>query len=232
MVNFLVLGSVGFSQEIFANEVSIPDFNSINNCDILSMPTPLEELGTSIFPPGERIRSAELEPESPPCPTTDDTTIPNPVVEITNLNSIPFAEVWYVTDFDISISNFDGFVNEGLSFKIDTVGVNRPLVSESMNSDGVFEPGETWQFIIQDYFDPLGLSPALLGSLGIGADSFGDGISTGSIVALPRVSAVGGDIVPLDSTMVLVAGTQTTAAWMIPVIVSAIGIGIVIARKF
>jgi len=48
----------------------------------------------------------------------------------------------------------------------------------------------------------------------------------------PRVSAVGGDIVPLDSTMVLVAGTQTTAAWMIPVIVSGIGFAIVIARKF
>jgi len=43
---------------------------------------------------------------------------------------------------------------------------------------------------------------------------------------------VGGELIPLDSTMVLVAGTQTTAAWMIPVIVSAIGIGIVIARKF
>jgi len=48
----------------------------------------------------------------------------------------------------------------------------------------------------------------------------------------PRVSAVGGDIVPLDSTMILVAGTQTIAAWMIPVIVSGIGFAIVIARKF
>ncbi len=44
--------------------------------------------------------------------------------------------------------------------------------------------------------------------------------------------AVGGDIIPLDTTMVLLAGTQTIIAWMIPVIVSAIGIGIVIARKF
>ena len=43
---------------------------------------------------------------------------------------------------------------------------------------------------------------------------------------------VGGDIIPLDTTMILVAGTQTTAAWMIPIIVSAIGIAIVIARKF
>jgi len=46
------------------------------------------------------------------------------------------------------------------------------------------------------------------------------------------MSAVGGDFIPIDSTMILVAGTQTAAAWMIPAIVSAIGIGIVIARKF
>ncbi len=46
------------------------------------------------------------------------------------------------------------------------------------------------------------------------------------------VAAIGGDIVPLDTTMVLVAGAQYTAAWMIPVIVSGIGFAIVIARKF
>ena len=43
---------------------------------------------------------------------------------------------------------------------------------------------------------------------------------------------IGGELIPLDTTMVLIAGTQTTAAWMIPVLVSAIGIGLVIARKF
>ena len=45
-------------------------------------------------------------------------------------------------------------------------------------------------------------------------------------------NAVGGNIIPLDSTMILAAGAQNTSAWMIPVIVSAIGIGIVLARKF
>jgi len=45
-------------------------------------------------------------------------------------------------------------------------------------------------------------------------------------------SAVGGEFIGIDSTMVLVSGAQYTVAWMIPVIVSAIGIGIVIARKF
>jgi len=45
-------------------------------------------------------------------------------------------------------------------------------------------------------------------------------------------TAIGGDIIPLDTTMVLVAGAQNTAAWMIPAIVSGIGIGIVLSRKF
>jgi len=43
---------------------------------------------------------------------------------------------------------------------------------------------------------------------------------------------IGGESIPIDTTMVLLAGSQMTAAWMIPVIVAGIGIGIVIARKF
>jgi len=41
-------------------------------------------------------------------------------------------------------------------------------------------------------------------------------------------TAVGGELVTLDSTMVLVAGAQYNAAWMIPIIVSAAGIGLLI----
>jgi len=43
---------------------------------------------------------------------------------------------------------------------------------------------------------------------------------------------IGGTLIPIDKTSLLLAGTQMTAVWMIPVIVSAIGIAIVIARKF
>ena len=43
---------------------------------------------------------------------------------------------------------------------------------------------------------------------------------------------VGGEFIGVDTTSLIVAGAQMNAAWMIPVIVSAIGIGIVIARKF
>jgi len=40
--------------------------------------------------------------------------------------------------------------------------------------------------------------------------------------------AVGGEMIPLDATMILVAGAQYNAAWMIPIIVSAAGIGLLI----
>jgi len=43
---------------------------------------------------------------------------------------------------------------------------------------------------------------------------------------------VGGDMIQMQTTSVLAAGAQYTAAWMIPVIVSGIGIAIVISRKF
>ncbi len=43
---------------------------------------------------------------------------------------------------------------------------------------------------------------------------------------------VGGTLIPINTTSLLLAGTQMTAAWMIPAIIAAIGIGIVIARKF
>jgi len=43
---------------------------------------------------------------------------------------------------------------------------------------------------------------------------------------------VGGELIPLDTTSLIVAGAQMNASWMIPVIVSGIGIAIVIARKF
>ena len=50
-------------------------------------------------------------------------------------------------------------------------------------------------------------------------------------ICIERPSAVGGDLISLDTTMVLVAGAQYTMAWMIPVLVAAAGIGIVVARK-
>ena len=43
---------------------------------------------------------------------------------------------------------------------------------------------------------------------------------------------IGGTLIPIDKTSLLLVGAQMTAAWMIPVIIAGIGIAIVIARKF
>jgi len=42
---------------------------------------------------------------------------------------------------------------------------------------------------------------------------------------------IGGKLLPIDTTALLLAGMQTNLAWIIPVIVSAVGFGIVILRK-
>jgi len=43
---------------------------------------------------------------------------------------------------------------------------------------------------------------------------------------------VGGTLIPIGKTSLLLAGAQMTAVWLIPFIVAAIGIGIVILRKY
>jgi len=53
------------------------------------------------------------------------------------------------------------------------------------------------------------------------------------VIEWPTIrTAVGGDMIQMETTSILAAGAQYTAAWMIPVIVSGIGFAIVIARKF
>jgi len=42
---------------------------------------------------------------------------------------------------------------------------------------------------------------------------------------------VGGEIIPIDTTMVLLAGTHTVSAWMIPIIVAAAGFGLLIQTQ-
>ncbi len=61
---------------------------------------------------------------------------------------------------------------------------------------------------------------------------FVPGEDLGIVTLFEESVPVGGTPIPIDTTSLLLAGTQMTASWMIPVIVSVIGIGIVIARKF
>jgi hypothetical protein len=161
------------------------------NCDPLMNLSLVDELGhATVFPFGERIDAFSIQTQLSACPATDNPSIPNVIVQMTNLNPFTFSDVHYVADPNLpgaigtSISNFDGLVSGGQAFRIDNVGMNRPLLGESMIPDGLFQPGEVWRFIIDDYINTGGIPAHAFLSIGVGNGSF-FGPSSGSIIALP-----------------------------------------------
>ncbi len=170
-------------------------------CDVLSIPTDVHEIGHfAEFPANEALSSADIGSTFlPVCQATDDPTTPDAIVDIRNLSGIAWQEVWYVADQETNITNFDGEANDILSppvqeaFRIDYMisdpgGSHHPLLSESMTPDGIWEPGESWQFVLQDYTNTLGLPASAISSIGVGTASGtpATGIidSSGSIIAI------------------------------------------------
>ena len=166
----------------------------------------LHELGNkqtpTPFPDNEWITSGWEYTELTSCfqeGNEDMPQIPNALVYITNMTGLFWTDVWYVADIgpdgfpETTLTNQDGWVNGGLAFKIDNIGINRPLVGESINPNLVFEPLETWAFIIQDYQNMWGLPPSAFGSVGVGTGSafpFDPLFSSGSIIAIPAPGAI------------------------------------------
>ncbi|MBN1932467.1 MAG: PEP-CTERM sorting domain-containing protein [Desulfobacterales bacterium] len=159
------------------------------------------ELGNA-FPPDEIITSNSASTDDTACFDGSDSQVDqNFRVSILNNSNLWWTDLHYVADTTTSITNFDGWIgNAGVNdlsyaFKIDDIGINRPLVFESINANLVFEPGERWEFIIQDYIDLLGALPAhAFGSPGIASLSPVGVFSSGSIIARP---------IPEPSTMLL-----------------------------
>ena len=58
------------------------------------------------------------------------------------------------------------------------------------------------------------------------AQNFGD-----IIIASSPGAAVGGELLPLDTTALLLAGVQMNAAWIIPVVAAGIGIGVFVIKR-
>ena len=185
--------------------------------DPLFVPQDVHELGTPpIFTafPDELIEAVDTQTNETVCFDTspdnipDDPLVPNALVLMTNLTPTYWAQVWYVADSpETRHSNYDGWVSGvagalgGTAFRIDRkasdpFGVHHPLVSESMLPDGIFEPGETWAFVIQDYVNALGKPASALGSIGVPSSPLAipPDPSSGSIIAVP---------VPEPLTMVL-----------------------------
>lgn len=92
------------------------------------------------------------------------------VVQIINISGIPWQDLFFVADLGLSIGNADGSAYDTAplpgaiidAFRIDgtvTPGVNNNLLNESGVVDEILSPGESWRFLVTNYFDPAGTSP-------------------------------------------------------------------------
>lgn len=170
-----------------------------NPCDNNFAQGAADELGLFPgFPADERISTGTENTSQSACVTpnvTDNPVLINQLVTIKNETQIDFFKVWYVSDLETGLTNVDSLINGEEAFLIDNIGVNKPLIFEDKIVDNIFQAGETWRFIIQDYSNTAGLPASALGSAGlVGRDSVPprDGMppnvpqrSSGSIIAFP-----------------------------------------------
>ncbi len=169
----------------------------LSDCDTLGpLPGIMDELGTGAFPADELISAQFTTTSFDACPLNSDALIPNVLLVITNLTNISFTDLHYVADPSTTFSNYDGLINGQLSVVIDNLGVNRALLAEVGGTlPLVFEPGETWEIVLDDWGNAAGFGAADLGSIGVPSGVPGD-LSTGSIVANP---------VPEPASLILLA---------------------------
>lgn len=173
------------ASNVFGMVTTVTHVDIPNCCDFLSVPTTVDELGEVVFPANETITATDTPSLIVACPSQFNNQIASEQVSITNLTGRSFNHLWYVADPETTITNKDGLVNGQHAFKIDSIGLNQNLVFESINANGLFEPGEQWDFVIDGYFNTFGLPPSQMQSIGVGTFSVGDSDSTGSIIAAP-----------------------------------------------
>ncbi len=116
-------------------------------------------------------------------------------------------------NYDLKCIGNAGLDDAQLAFRIDAVGLNTPLVYESLSNDGVFENHETWTFVIQDFVGANGRPATPFRSLGIASLSTGgfDG-STGSIIAVPEPGTLALLVVGVINVLVYAWRRRTKAS--------------------
>lgn len=137
--------------------------------DVLGPLAPtMDELGdAAFFPPGETLLHS-AGPTALIASVATNTGAPNALVTIINTTALSFTNLHYVASNPATtFTNIDGLINGMSAFRIDTAGVNAPLIGESITMDGIFSPGETWAFVVDDYFNAGGLPPDLFLAPGI-----------------------------------------------------------------
>ncbi len=115
---------------------------------------------------------------------------------------------------------------DGLSDDDENVHGTDPSDADS-DDDGLSDGHE----ILTSFTDPL--DPDTNGDGicdGIRVDNDSDGIDPENECVDPE-QLVGGTLIPIKSISLLLAGTHQTAAWLIPIMISVVGIGLLFLRN-
>ena len=152
---------------------------------------------------------------------------PNPV-ELTLAQGESQTILKQISDCSFTIGDVSIFTGDASPFTnipCNELGIDVSLQTNSI-SDNLWQGDET---ITNTGGNPGTTTCELV--LTVFAVTGGGDRASQTIMVTTSTTLVGGEFLPIDSTALLLAGSQMTASWMIPVIVSAVGIGLVFVRK-
>ena len=192
-----ILAILGLASSAIAHPVEVYTFWMDPIQDDWELDGWVEELGTTTsFPGDELIDAWDIDWQGHiPCPSEYEG---NGAVQVAiqNRTERTFDELYYVSDPETTLTNVDEWVGQvgdpetQESFRIDRAGENTPLVFESNPFNPAFEPGEIWEFVIQEYSNTLGVSPANFASLGIAGFSGAPNISSSGSIITPEPASI------------------------------------------
>ena len=222
IASILILGSLGFVQQSYAQvqTTSAADLNPptyvLDDCAV----------GFSYFPQGSVTGNLLRVGDCEGFNLTGDPTVDCPTINDlqTQTNSI--------NECHFFVPNFDDPFDTKL-IRIQVIYHNSEVppqvrVEPSSGNCEFVDRFDDGRYFFEDWIcHPNPFNEQVWIDFELGTEIFEvviDSVSFGE----PRV---GGELIPLDTTSLLVAGAQMNAVWLIPVIVSAVGVGIVILRK-
>jgi hypothetical protein len=212
----LLLGGAQTASALAVNGLYIDD----PRCDSHPTQNLPHEIGETLaFPIDERI-SVVVSPALSYACVGDDGAPNDFVVMMTNLSSYAYVDLFFVADAGISIGNADGMVVDLIgapgitadAFRIDgtvtITGINDNLLGESGLVNEIFEPGETWRFIVTNVLFPASVPPTLIfdSAGGFAGSSLGFPPSTASIL--------GTQVVPVPAATWLLGSALGLLGWL------------------